>query len=124
MEVGIPIGFAFLFALFFGLFLGMRRSGRSRSYMANRARSLRRHGTAQLTANEVRTARRRGDFFKDEPVQDVELQPRRGHSREDSVGVFTDSPTSGGSGVGPRQGSNAFRDEIARQRAGDHLPRR
>ncbi|KAL8822439.1 MAG: hypothetical protein Q9191_006825 [Dirinaria sp. TL-2023a] len=124
MEVGIPLGLAFLLALFVGLFLGMRRSGRGRGYIANRARNFRGHGTAQLTGDEFRTARRRGESFKDEPVQDVELQPRRGHAREDSMGTFMDSPTSGGLGDVRRQETNAFRAELARQRAGDHLPKR
>lgn len=124
MEVGIPIGLAFLFALFLGLFLGMRRSGRGRGYIANRARSFRGHGTAQLTGDEFRTARRRGKSFRDDPVQDVELQPRRGHAREGSMGTFMDSPTSSGLGDAPRQETNAFRAELARQRAGDQLPKR
>ena len=124
MEIGIPIGLAFLFALFFGLFLGTRRSVRGRGYIANRTRSLRGHGNAQLSGDEFRTARRRGESFKDEPVQDVELQPRRGHVREDSIGAFMGSPTSGPQGDGPRQETNAFRAELARQRAGDHLQRR
>lgn len=124
MEVGIPIGLAFLFALLLGLCWGMRRSRRGRGYIANRARSFRGHGTAQLTGDEFRTARRRGESFKDEPVQDVELQPRPGHAREDSMGAFMDNPTSAGLGDGPRHETNAFRAELARQRAGDHLPKR
>jgi len=115
MEVGIPIGLAFVFAFSAGLFLVLRR--RRRGYMGSRARG---HGAVQLTGDEFRTIRSRGNSFKDEPVQGVELQPRGGHRREESIGDLMGSPPIDNR----REGSNAFREEIARQRAGDHRPRR
>ena len=113
MGVGIPLGIIFLFALVGGLFLVLRK--RRRGYMGSRRR-----GAVPLTADEFRTTRSRGDSFKDEPMQDVELQPRNGLQRRDSVSDLTVSTVSDSE----REGSNAFRDEIARQRAGDHGPRR
>ena len=106
MGVGIPLGIIFLLALIGGLFLVLRK--RRRGYLGSRRR------TAPLTGDDFRTTRSRGDSFKDEPVQDVELQPRNGHQRGDSMSDFTVSPVSDIE----REGSNAFRDEIARQRAG------
>ena len=113
MGVGIPLGIIFLFALVGGLFLVLRK--RRRGYLGSRRR-----GAAPLTGDEFRTTRGRGDSFKDEPVQDVELQPRNGHQRGDSISDLTVSPVSDTE----RESSNAFRDEIARQRAGDHGHRR
>lgn len=115
MEVGIPIGLVFLFAFSVGLFLVMRR--RRRGYMGSRARG---HGAGPLTGDEFRSTRSRGYSFKDEPVQGVELQSRGGHRREVSLGDQMGSPPIDSR----REGSNAFREEIARQRAGDHRPRR
>ena len=116
MEVGVPIGIvAFLFAFSAGLFLVMRR--RRRGYMGSRVR---RHGAVPLTGDEFRITRSRGQSFKDEPVQGVELQSRGGHRREESMGDLMGSPHDDRK----REGSNAFREEIARQRAGDHRPRR
>jgi len=116
MEVGIPIGIvAFLFAFSACLFLVLRR--RRRGYMGSRARG---HGNFQLTGDEFRSTRSRGNSFKDEPVQGVELQSRGGHRREESMGDQMGSPPTDSR----REGSNAFREEIARQRAGDHRPRR
>jgi len=85
--------------------------------MGSRARG---HGAAQLTGDESGTTRSRGNSFKDEPGEGVELQPRGGHRKEESMGGLMGSPSTDSR----REGSNAFREEIARQRAGDHRPRR
>ena len=115
MAVGIPIGLAFMSAIFAGLFLVMRK--RRQGYVGSQSRG---QGTIHLTGDEFRTTRRRGDSFKDEPLQSVELQPRNGNGRRDSIGNSMGSPPNDSR----REGSNVFRDEIARQRAGDHRPRR
>lgn len=116
MEVGIPIAIvAFLVAFSAGLFLVMRR--RRRGYMGSRKRG---HGAVPLTGDEFRTTRSRDNSFKDEPAQGVELQSRGGHRKENSMGDQMGSPPTDSR----CEGSNAFREEIARQRAGDHRPRR
>ena len=116
MEVGIPIGLVFLAALCIGLFLGFRR--RKQGYMGNRSRSqrMKNHGSVQYTGEDFRTTRMRPDSSKGEAVQGgVELQPRTGHRREDSIGGDLISPVSP---ISPVRTSNVFRDEISRQRAG------
>lgn len=113
LGVGIPLGLIFLAGLA-GVLFFMRR--RRRGYSGTRIRG---RGAVQLTGDEFRTTRSRGNSFKDEPVQGVELQPRNGHQRQYSIGESSISPISDTG----RESSNAFRDEIARQRAGDHRPR-
>ena len=116
MEVGIPIGLVFLAALCIGLFLGFRR--RKQGYMGKRSHSqrMKNHGSVQYTGEDFRTTKSRRDSFKDEAVQGgVELQPRTGHRREDSMGGDMISPVSP---ISPVRTSNVFRDEISRQRAG------
>ena len=116
MEVGIPIGLVFLAALCIGLFLGFRR--RKQGYMSKRSRSqrMKSHGSVQYTGDEFRTTKSRRNSFKDEAVQGgVELQPRAGHRREDSIGGDLISPVSP---ISPVRTGNVFRDEISRQRAG------
>ena len=81
---------------------------------------MRAHGEAKLTGDELRTTttttRSRHGSGKDESVQGgMELQPRTGHRREDSMGGSLTSPVSPISSSG--RTSNAFRDEIERQRA-------
>ena len=116
MQVGIPIGLVFLAALCIGLFLILRR--RRQGYIGKKSRSqrLKGHGAVQYTGDDLRTTGSRQDSFKDEPVQGgVELQPRVGHRREDSMGGSLISPVSP---ISPVRTSNVFRDEIYRQRAG------
>lgn len=117
VEVGVPIAIVFLAAICIGLFLVFRR--RRKGYVGGRTRSQRMkgHGDVKLTGDDFRTTTRsRQDSFKDEPVQGgVELQPRVGHRREDSMGGNLISPISPISSAG--RTSNAFRDEIERQRA-------
>ena len=116
MEVGIPIGLVFLAALCIGLFLGFRR--RKQGYTGKRSRSqrMKNHGSVQYTGEDFRTMKSRRDSFKDEAVQGgVELQPRTGHRREDSMGGDMISPVSP---ISPVRTNNVFRDEISRQRAG------
>ena len=110
MEAGIPIGLVFLLALLAGLFFILRRH--RRGYVGTRARGV---GAVQLTGDEFRATRSRGNSFKDEPAQSVELQQRNSHRSQYSVGESSVSPISD-----TGRSSNAFRDEIARQRAGDH----
>lgn len=120
VEVGLPIALVFLAALCIGLFLMLRRRRRARGYLGPRGQRMRAHGEAKLTGDELRstttaTRSRRGSG-KDESVQGgVELQPRTGHRREDSMGGSLTSPVSPISSSG--RTSNAFRDEIERQRA-------
>lgn len=117
VEVGVPIAIVVLAAICIGLFLVLRR--RRKGYVGGRSRSQRMkgHGDVKLTGDDFRTTTSsRRDDFKDEPVQGgVELQPRVGHRREDSMGGNLISPVSPISSAG--RTSNAFRDEIERQRA-------
>ena len=117
VEVGVPIAIVFIAAICIGLFLVLRR--RRRGYVGSRSRSQRMkgHGDVKLTGDDFRTTTGgRRDGFKDEPLQGgVELQPRVGHRREDSMGGNLISPVSPVSSAG--RTSNAFRDEIERQRA-------
>ncbi|KAL8793579.1 MAG: hypothetical protein Q9195_003842 [Heterodermia aff. obscurata] len=118
VEIGVPIALVFLAALCIGLFLVLRRR-RGRGYLGSRRSRMRAHGEAKLAGeHDLRTTSSRRDSGKDESVQGgVELQPqaRTGHRREDSMGgslISPVSPISSGSRT-----SNAFRDEIERQRA-------
>ena len=121
VEVGVPLAIVFVAAICIGLFLFMRR--RRQGYLgAGRSRSqrIKGHGDAKLTGDDLRIvmSRRRQDSFKDELEHlGVELtpQPRVGHKREDSMGGKLISPVSPVS-FGDRRTSNAFRDEIERQR--------
>ena len=123
IEVGLPIALVFLAALCIGLFLVLRRRRRGSGYLGSRSQRMRaQHGEVKLTDGGLQTtstrSTRRGSS-KDESVQGgVELQPRTGHRREDSMGGNLISPVSPISiSSGGRRTSNAFRDEIERQRA-------
>lgn len=108
VKVGVPIGLIALVAFSAALFFVLRR--RRRGHGGSRSRGL---GTVQVGGDDFRTARSRGNSFKDEPAQSLELQPRNGHRRQDSMGTWYGSSSDGGGGNG---GGNTFRDEIARQR--------
>ena len=130
MGVGIPIGLAFIAVVAFGLFYFLRKrrrgavgaaSSRGQGYLTGRSRSQRtgEDGGIQLDEDEFVGGTRGPERFRDEPTHGVELQDRsRGRVRDDS---FESLPSSPGpeNFAGHRQGTstNAFRDEIARQRA-------
>ena len=115
VEIGVPIAIVFFAALCIGLFLGFRR--RKQGYLGGgrrRSQRMKGHGEAQLTADDLRVPKGRQSFVKDEPVQGgVELQPRVGHRREDSIGGNLISPVSP---ISPIRTTNVFRDEIERQK--------
>ena len=130
MEVGIPIGIAFFLFILCGLFVGMRKHrhinvgsvmGRRKGYGVGKSRR-QRLGLGNKTGihlgdNDLNTDGR--NQYTDQPTQDVELQTRTpGHGREDSLGSLVNSPTREGFEANKTPRSNAFRDEISRQRTG------
>ena len=110
-EVGIPIGLVVFGVALVGLgtFICMRRRA-GRDYGVGRSKGQRAAPAAVATGR----GHRRDPSFHDEPTRGVELQNRnRGSTGGDDNwdwGSPVSSPTTGGSG------SNAFRDELGRQR--------
>ena len=111
-KVGLPIGLVVLIAILIalGIFICMRRRG-GQGYPTRQSRSQR---TMENQAG-VAARHKRQVSFHDEPTRGMELQDRnKGLTGEDNWdwGSPVTSPVSAG-----RQ-SNAFRDEINRQRSG------
>lgn len=113
-AVGIPVGLVFLIGAVavIAVFLCMRKR-RGLGYGGGKAaRGQRMDAAVAPVANR---GHRRGESFHDEPTRGVELQERnRGLTGEDNWdwGSPVSSPTAGG------RGSNAFREEVQRQRSG------
>lgn len=99
LEIGLPIGVAAALLIILALFCGMRKHHRS-------WRDITGHGRDYM----ARRARRRGTAFKESGIQLEE------YNYPQSKDAFSDEPYTGGSG-------NAFRDEVARQRAEDDRSR-
>ena len=95
LEIGLPIGVVAALIIIFALWCGMKRNHRS-------WRDVRGHGKDYM----ARRARRRGRADKEGSIQLEDYGSSRPHD------AFSDEPYTGG-------GSNAFRDEIAKQRAED-----
>ena len=128
VKVGVPFAMAFLIVVLLLLCLGTKKQrrnawnkiggSRSSGYLANRSRGQRTGGGIQLREDDVG-----GGRFRDEPDRDgVELQNRDGrrhYSGDSSLGSLGSSPTQESFGGRAPGGSNAFRDEISRQRGGD-----
>ena len=110
-KVGIPVGLVILGVALIGLgaFICMRRRA-ARGYGVGRSKG---QGFAPAAAAGGR-GHRRDASFHDEPTRGVELQNRnRGANGQDDNwdwGSQPSSPTTGG------KGSNAFREELGRQR--------
>lgn len=134
VSVGIPIVLAFIVGAFL-LFCCLKKNrrnavggmlGRRKGYLTGQSRA-QRVGRVSAGGSPPRDDRSvGGDPFRDEPERGVELQDRggrRGHrGGDDGLGELGDSPTQEGfEGRGRgRGGTNAFRDEISRQRGEDH----
>lgn len=128
VKVGVPFAMAFLVLVFLLLCLGTKKQrrnawnkiagSRSSGYLASRSRGQRTGGGIQLQVDDIG-----GRRFRDEPDRSgVELQDRdtrRHYSGDGSFGSLGSSPTQEGFGARTTGGSNAFRDEISRQRGGD-----
>lgn len=128
VKVGVPFAMAFLVVVLLLLCLGTRKQrrnawnkiagSRSSGYLANRSREQRPSGGIQLREDDTG-----GRRFRDEPDRGgVELQDRDGrrhYSGDSSFGSLGSSPTQEGFGGRSPGGSNAFRDEISRQRGVD-----
>ena len=95
LEIGLPIGLVAALIIFLALWCNMKRHDRS-------WRDVGGHGKEYM----ARRARRRGRAGKEGAIQ---LEDYGSPRRQDA---FSDEPYTGGSG-------NAFRDEIAKQRAED-----
>lgn len=95
LEIGLPIGVAAALIIILALWCGSKRHNRS-------WRDVRGHGKEYM----ARRARRRGRAAKEGAIQLESYGSPRGQD------AFSDEPYIGGSG-------NAFRDEIAKQRAED-----
>ena len=95
LEIGLPIGVVAALIIVFALWCGIRRNHRS-------WRGVRGHGKEYM----ARRARRRGRERKEGAIQLEDYNSPRGDK------AFSDEDYTGGSG-------NAFRDEVARQRAED-----
>lgn len=139
VKVGIPIGLAIFVAGLLIICFAMKKQRRStvagitgarKDYLTGRSRSQRvpRDGI-HLQENEMGVAGGGvgNNRFRDEPERGLELQdqPRRTPSSAGSSisSLGSISPTSEGFGSQPVQGGggrNVFRDEIVRQRGGDH----
>ena len=129
LAIGIPIGIGFFLFIVFGLFIGMRKHrridvgsvmGRRKGYGVGKSRRERVGKKAGIRLGDPAVDLDTRNQYRDQPVQDVELQDRKvGHTREESLGSLVSSPTREGLGeqtTTPR--TNAFRDEISRQRTG------
>ncbi|KAL6717645.1 hypothetical protein ACLMJK_005560 [Lecanora helva] len=121
-EVGIPIGLVFLIAAvaLVAAFLCIRKRRHSSGGYGAGGKGARsqRMAAASSAPNRGSRGHRRDPSFHDEPTKGgMELQNRNsGLTGEDNWdwGSPVSSPTSAGGG----RGSNAFRDEIQRQRSG------
>lgn len=112
-KVGIPVGLVVLILAVIAIagFLFLRKR-RGQGYGGSGTRNQR---IAKVTTPVAGRGHRRDASFHDEPTRGVELQERnRDMTGEDNWewGSPVSSPTSG------ERGSNAFRDEISRQRGG------
>lgn len=128
VKVGVPFAMAFLVVVLLLLCLGTRKQrrnawnkisgSRSSGYLASRSRGQRNGGGIQLRDDNIGEG-----HFRDEPDRGgVELQDRdsrRHYPGDSSFGSLGSSPTQEGFGGRTPGGSNAFRDEISRQRGGD-----
>ncbi|KAI9785951.1 MAG: hypothetical protein M1839_008217 [Geoglossum umbratile] len=135
LAVGLPISLGFILLVICGLFIGMRKHraiglgnisiGHNKGYGIGKSRRQRmkrskRAGPIRLDDDDTMPLPRDGGF-RDDPADDgVELAERRprppARAREDSLGSLADSPTEGAFGR-ERPRGNAFRDEVARQKA-------
>ena len=115
LGVGIPFAFGAVAIIALGAFCCIRKRRRaSKGYLGSKSRS---RGTLPVEDDDFIGGTRGPSRFRDEPTSGgVELQDRsRGRGREDSLGSLTSNQTE--DFVGGSDGrSNAFRDEISRQR--------
>lgn len=114
LGVGIPFAFGAVAIFALGAFLCIRKRRRaSKGYPASKSHD---RGAMQVEDDDFIGGTSGPSRFRDDPYGGVELQDRsRGHRREESLGSLTSSPTEDFGGQ--REGrSNAFRDEISRQR--------
>ncbi|KAL6712795.1 hypothetical protein ACLMJK_009636 [Lecanora helva] len=95
LEIGLPVGLVAALFIIVALWCSMKRTDRS-------WRDVRGHGKEYM----ARRARRRGRAAKEGAIQLEDYKSPQSHE------AFSDEPYVGGSG-------NAFRDEIAKQRAED-----
>jgi len=129
MEIGIPVGVAFIVFVVFGLCIGMRKTrrigvgnvmGRRKGYGIGKSRRQRvgNNGPIRLDEQEAGPGPWRG-HFRDESNGEIELPQRNpGHAREESLGSLVGTPTQEGFGDPTGTRGNAFRDEISRQKTG------
>ena len=140
LLVGLPVSLGAVVLMLCGLCVLMRKTrkiglgnvmGRRKGYGAaksrrQRTRTARKSGAIRLGEDDGRRTPVVGAGFEDEPTRGVELSSRRGGlpgpalgpARDTSLGSLAGSPTEEDFGDDERAGrSNAFRDEIERQRA-------
>ncbi|KAI9763588.1 MAG: D-lactate ferricytochrome c oxidoreductase [Geoglossum simile] len=136
LEIGLPVSLGFISLVVCGLWIGMRKHraiglgniniGRNKGYgigksHRQRMKRSKRAGPIRLDDDDNVMPPSRDGGFRDDPMDGgVELAEQRpkphARAREDSLGSLVDSPTEGEFGR-ERLRNNAFRDEVARQKA-------